>query len=106
MAIHALMPAAPPANNDRTAFNFALARYAHATAAQAALPQSRCLMAELAAAEAVERAHAHFTATAAPDLFALGTKLRIALTALPQSGEICDALMLDLRRLATLEARA
>lgn len=106
MAIHALTPASSPANHDRTAFNLALARYAHATAAQAALPQSRCLTVELAAAEAVERAHAHVTATAAPDLFALATKLRIALSALPQSDEICDALTVDLRRLSTQETRA
>lgn len=106
MASHALPPTLLPANNDRKAFNLALARYANASAARDALPCPSPIELELATGDVVDFATKQLAAAPAPDLSAFATKLRVILADLGTPPLVAECLTVDVRRLARREARA
>ena len=107
MAVHALKPAALPANTDRARFNLALTQCAAAADARDTLPITTTIADEIAAGEALERAQAVLAMAIAPDHAAFATKLRLTLSAVGVPAGLLASLVADVRRLAQSgEARA
>lgn len=107
MAVHALKPAALPANTDRARFNLALTQCSVAKLALDNLPTTTTIADEIAAGEALERAQAQLATAIAPDPAALVTKLRLTLSAIGAPAGLVESLAADVRRLArSMEVRA
>ncbi|MBD8552364.1 hypothetical protein [Sphingomonas sp. CFBP 8764] len=100
MAVHALMPAASPANTDRARFNLALAHCAIAGDARDALPSTSTIHDEIAAGEALDRAQAVLAMAIAPDHAAFATKLRLTLSGAGVPAGLIESLAADVQRLA------
>ncbi|KQM46014.1 hypothetical protein ASE69_17070 [Sphingomonas sp. Leaf208] len=99
MAVHALKPAASPANTDRARFNLALAHCAIAGDARDALPSSSTIHDEIAAGEALERAQVVLAMAIAPDHATLAKKLRLTLSWAGVHPAVIDSLVADVSAL-------
>lgn len=73
MAVHALKPAASPANTDRTRFNLGLPHCTNAATGRDALPYPSSIESKLDAAHAVDFIKCQLAERPVPDLAALVT---------------------------------
>jgi len=106
MAVHALKPAASPANTDRTRFNLALARYTNSATARDTLPCPSSIKIELVARDAADCTKAQLAAPPARNLATFTAKLRFILANIGTPPLVAERLTTEIRHLASREAKA